>query len=239
MEPLKNIQLIICDVDDTLVVARSTVFYAQYGRCVERAIAKYFGVALPVAVCIANAFRADGEGAERALFSGDITRVVAEAQRRAPNYSMLYDAMSALNPEGEFTHRAATQQSIEQLARKGVKVIALTSSPTTLSKKILEASGYTLASFADIIGYERESGPPKMVDGAAVFRAIAHKHGVAMSEVMAIGDKPEFDVLPAVAAGATGCVIDTSVEDVVMRDGILYTADINNVFKRIQENGAL
>ncbi|QQS22345.1 hypothetical protein IPM09_02260 [Candidatus Saccharibacteria bacterium] len=203
----KDVELIICDVDDTLVRATGKDFYKQYGLAVERAIAEYFHISIPKAEKVANQFRQHGVGAEQALFTGDISIYLPRQKPLIPNFTILHQHMTQLDPKGYFSDQHHVSDLIRALAKKHIKTVALTSSPTSLSGRILLASNYKIDDFAMLIGYESDAHPPKATRDGRIFEIITKKMKIPLNKTLVIGDKPSVDIEPAVQRGALGCLI--------------------------------
>lgn len=209
----KALKVIVFDVDDTLVHASDPSFYKNYALCVENAIAQYFAISLDMARTVATKIRSNGLGAEQALFTGDISAYLDGASPKQPDFELLHTAMSNLNPKGKFFDRSEESHLLNVLRHTGLRVIALTSSPVELAEKILRESGYKMDNFDELIGYTPDNSPPKMRDnGVAVFSAIVKKYKISPDELLAVGDKYEYDVRPAEMLGAHGFVVPRDVE---------------------------
>jgi len=208
---LGRVRLLIADVDNTLVFARDRSFYRQYSAKVEEAIAARFFLTAAKAQEVASFYRQTYGGGELALFKGDVGVHFPDVPSHEPDVSTLYDRMITIDPAGEFEPQPGIRSRLQRLRTVGVKVVALTSSPDVLSRTILAESGYNPdADFDAFHGYTREAGPPKILGAMATFQNIAADFSNAPHEVIAVGDMPDYDVLPAMELGMAGCWIDAA-----------------------------
>lgn len=219
-EQSRGIDLIITDVDDTLVFQSEPGFYQQYPMCVDRATADYFGFSLDEAREANDYWRSRGIGGEHTLFGGDVYRDGKIITSRTPDYRTLYDHMSKLDPSGRFVDMSHVDALIRSVRALGVKVVAVTSSPRVLSQAILTSSGYRSGAFDGFISYERDKGPPKLVAPVQLFSRVIDSFGTTPTRSLAIGDKYRYDVAPAVSLGAIGCIVG-QIEDSDIPSGTL------------------
>lgn len=209
-QALSRLELAVFDVDNTIAFARDPAFYDQYGTAVETAISHHYGVNRTNAQAVANYYRTVYGGGEQALFLGNAHRHFKNLPVRGMDLHLLYDQLVQIDPTGMFIPQPAVNASIQSLRERGMKVVALTSSPEPLSRRILQASGYDpVRDFDDFIGYTRDGGPPKMFEDKQIFAEIASMYGTAHEHTIAIGDSLRHDVNPALEIGMMACLLTT------------------------------
>lgn len=229
-DPAPGIDAVIFDVDNTLAIPKDPQFYKKYGLAVENAIAKHLEIDLDRAEQIAQFYRNTYGGGEHALFSSTIQAHFPEFSMRSPNFDLLYDEMSQIDPSAEFEQDRALRRLLRVLRHRGKIVVALTDSPEDLSRRILSAVGLEPEKDFDLyLPYTRENGPLKIVGGLNTFRGIADSIGVPPARILSIGDSFEKDIKPAVELGMSTCLISPQV--VENYKGV----QASNVFKAFEE----
>jgi FMN phosphatase YigB (HAD superfamily) len=207
---LAELELAVFDVDNTLVFANDPDFYQQYGTAVEAAIGQHYGVDRAQATKVANYYRRTYGGGEQALFQGNAHRHFPQLPLREKNLHLLYDELIQIDPTGNFTPQPVINAGIQALRADGLKIVALTSSPEPLSRRILEESGYDpVRDFDDFIAYTRDGGPPKMFKDKHIFTEITNDHSLVPEHVIAVGDSLQHDVVPALELGMMACLLAT------------------------------
>lgn len=208
---LPNIDVVVLDIDNTLALPKDPSFYTQYAEAVDVAVSRYLGISPEAAKHVANFYRQHYGGGEQALFSGTIGSYFPEYGSPEPDYKLLYEAMTTIDPENHFVDSALTVGLVKLLRQKGKKIVGLTDAPEELSRQVLSECGLDPDVDFDLyISYQSESGPPKMVQGEAIFRDIAERFEVEPSRVLSVGDNLETDIVPAQKAGLKTCLISES-----------------------------
>jgi len=212
---LSRVKAVIFDVDHTLAFAKDVSFFAQFGEMVEKAVRDYFDITPEQTGKVIQFYRDQYGGGEQALFMGNIHLHFPELGLKEPNWEILYDLLVQINPEGAFEQQEQLQKLIARLRSLRIKVVALTSSPDQLSKKILKESGYDPEKDFDLfIAYTRLGGPPKKLKHLKIFNQVAEDLNTNPDEIIAIGDSLSQDVMPAIELGMMGCLLtDSDIDD--------------------------
>ncbi|MEK7517483.1 MAG: HAD family hydrolase [Patescibacteria group bacterium] len=209
-----DVDVVIFDIDKTLVKPRDEGFYAQYVQAVNRAVASYLDVSLERATEIANFYRQHFGGGERALFDGNLSTYFPELTGQEPNYSILYEEMCKIDPTNQFDSHSEVRESIQRLRSTGKKVVALTDSPEDLSKRVLKEAGLDPDTDFDLyLAYRPNQGPHKLMRSKEVFREVAEYFGIAPEKVLSIGDSYATDIQPAEALGMKTCFVSEKKVD--------------------------
>lgn len=206
---LEGIEAVIFDIDDTLISPKSMEFYKLFSEAVNRAIAKRYSVSYERAKEIADYFRAHPRygGGEHALFSA-IGEHFPEFVGFNPNFDILYEEMSAIDPKGFYNDHADVVQKLLSLRKKGIKVIGFTDAPEELSRKMLKEAGLDPALVFDMyIAGSREEGPHKLLRGEQKYSEIASSLGIPPDGILAIGDSIAKDIEPPKKLGMKTCYI--------------------------------
>jgi FMN phosphatase YigB (HAD superfamily) len=213
-QSLSGIELVIFDIDNTLVFADDESFYDQYGAAVERAVAAHYGVDLSEAAQITADYRMRHGGGEQALFRGDVHISYPHIAEQPADTSILFDELCLIDPTGRFAQQAAMRAGVATLREDGIKTVALTSSPEPLSRRILAEAGFDPdQDFDAYVTYGRNELPPKMDSSRQIFAEIAEQFKVEHGHVLATGDSLRHDVLPAQELGMLACLIGPEVPD--------------------------
>lgn len=214
-ELLPGIKLVIADVDDTLVIPKDPNFYKQYSRAVESGIARFLDCNLDRAIEIAEYYRKHFNGAQYALFHGSIAQHFPEFGERQPNFDVIYDEMCKIDPSNCFVKAVGAAKLLEKLNDQGVIVVGLTSSPVDLLRRILSEAGIDpQMHFRELIGYTRESGPPKMILKEKIFARILEKYLAEPHEVLSVGDNYSYEIAIPLHLGMKVALIGQSSPDV-------------------------
>jgi FMN phosphatase YigB (HAD superfamily) len=187
---MKNLKLIIFDIDNTLVYGPCVYqYYAQYPSLLEKTLADYLGITLDEAKHIADNHRQrfNGRG-ERAFetYSSDGTH--------------WYNAICTLDPVPYIPSMHDAQEVLNNLRDKGYTLGAITDGPTKQSHKILNAACIDVSMFDFLIGWERGSLVPKG-GRSDIFTSVMHERGLDASEILMVGDSLETDIIPAYRVG--------------------------------------
>lgn len=192
---LSGIKLVIADIDDTVVVPKDKAFFKKYSDAVDDAIAIFFECDEASSKAIADFYRKNYGGGQYALFHGTSHNHFPEYGEKEPNFSVLYDAICEIDPTGQFIQNPEVASLLKTLKAQGVIVVGLTSSPSDLSRRILNDSGIDPDThFEELIAYTRESGPPKMVLKEKIFEKILEKYRVKPEEVLSVGDNFNYEI---------------------------------------------
>ncbi|OGM11766.1 hypothetical protein A2Z22_04295 [Candidatus Woesebacteria bacterium RBG_16_34_12] len=211
---LPGIDLVILDVDNTLVNPRNSGFYKKYSEAVNSAVSIYLNVSLEEGIKIADFYRKYYGGGERALFADNLDQHFPQYGKRDVNFDLLYNTMCTIDPIGQFDRDEITPEFLNLLRRQGKKVVALTDSPEDLSRKILKEVGIDPNLQFDLyITYTREKGPQKILLGKDIFAKIAKNFGIPPSRVLSIGDTLKSDIDPAEQLGMKVCLISPRTKD--------------------------
>jgi len=210
LQALSTVRLAIFDIDDTLAFPRDpAAFYAHYSDAVVQAIAEQYDVNAARAREVADVYRMHHSGGEQALFRGDAHRYFDDLSAQPGGHALLYDHMVRIDPVGHFDQQPEIRSGLQWVRAAGIAVVALTSSPDMLSRRILAESGYDPdTDFDRYYTYTREGGPDKKLNPHAAFTRIAEECGVEPEQVIAIGDNMRQDVQPALDAGMQGCLLN-------------------------------
>lgn len=203
-----DIDVVVFDIDNTVVKPRDEGFYIQYYQAVNRAVASYLGVSLERATEIANFYRQHFGGGERALFDGNLSTHFPEFARREPNFGILYEEMCKIDPTNQFHSHSEIRESIQRLRASGKKVVVLTDSPEDLSRRVLKEAGLDPdADFDLYLAYSPDQGPHKLIRPKEIFTQIVEYFGVATERVLSVGDSYTTDIQPAEELGMKTCLI--------------------------------
>jgi len=230
---LPNIDVVVLDIDNTLIRPKNQDFYEQYSEAVNLAIANYLGVNLEEATKVADFFRENFGGGEQALFSGAVGDYFPQYGNPSPDFELLYDAMSQIKIDGQFGDDGLSAKLVKLLRAKGKKVVAMTDSPESLSRQTLKACGFDPDSDFDLyVPYTKESGPPKIVQADEAFKSIADYFEVDPNRVLSVGDSLTRDIVPAERSGMKTCLV--SQYDVPGYEGLQVTnlADTFRTYRR-------
>lgn len=196
----EDVDVIILDVDDTLVHSKDPDFYRQYSLAVDRAVAKYYGISMRQGKKKADYYRRLFGGGEMALLNGGMEAIC-----------VLYDEMCAINPSQKFERDNSIKDALQMLRSQGKKVVLLTDSPEGLSRRILAEAGFNPEEDFDMyMPFTREYGPRKMMQSQKVFATIAKYFRVPVEKVISIGDSVKTDIEPAQALGMKTCLVDST-----------------------------
>ncbi len=205
-DSLPGIDLVIFDIDNTLVYPDNPHFYQNYSDAVERAIAKYLDIPHESALKVANFYREHYGGGEFAL-AGMIGEHFPQFGERVPNFSILYEEMCKIDPTSRFARNEKIIQLLKLLHLQNKKIVGLTDSPEELSVRILKQVGIDpQKDFDAYIAYRKEIGPPKMIQNGKIFKEIAVNFGISPERIISIGDSIK-DVTPSERIGMKTCLI--------------------------------
>lgn len=211
---LPDIDLVILDIDNTLVKPADPDFYKRYGEAVNMATSDYLGVSLDEGTRVADFYRQNFGGGESALFSGTIGRFFPEYGERQPNLELLYDRMCAIDPTGEFRNDGVTAKLISLLHSQGKKVVAITDSPEGLSRKILADTGIDPDQDFDLyLPYTPGQGPLKILLRGKIFERVASYFNIPLERTISIGDSYRSDIEPAEQLGIKTCLVSPQTKD--------------------------
>jgi len=231
---LPGIDLVILDIDNTLVRPKDPNFYEKYSEAVNTAVSSYLGVSLEEGTRIADFYRQNFGGGEIALFSGTVGQFFPEYGERQPNLELLYDAMCSIDPSGQFASDGITVELIRLLRSQGKKVVAITDSPEGLSKKILADAGIDPDQDFDLyLPYKREIGPLKILLGGEIFSIVADRFGIPYKRTISVGDSLRFDIRPAEQLGMSACLVSLQLRDDYSG---LQVKNFYNVFEAYRNN---
>ncbi|MCL4353262.1 HAD family hydrolase, partial [Patescibacteria group bacterium] len=204
----KDVDLVILDIDDTLVTSNDPTFYKQYSYAVDRATARYLGVSNERGKEIADFYRKQfGDGA-LAILSGTIPRYFPEFSRTDIDVSVIYDEMNTINPTGKIESSVEAIELIQRIRDQGKRLVAVTDSPEELSRKILVEAGIDPDTiFDEYIPFRRKVGPLKMLQGGKIFSDVAEFYRISPSRILSVGDRPSKDLLPAQRLGMKTCSV--------------------------------
>jgi FMN phosphatase YigB (HAD superfamily) len=207
---LPDIDLVILDIDNTLVKPIDPNFYKQYGESVNMATSDYLGVSLDEGKRVADYYRQNFGGGEMALFSGTIGRFFPEYGERQPNLELLYDRMCSIDSTGQFRDDGITAKLISLLRSQGKKVVAITDSPEGLSRRILAETGIDPDQDFDLyLPYKPDQGPLKIVQRGKIFERVANYFSIQPERSISIGDSYRSDIEPAEQLGMKACLISS------------------------------
>lgn len=211
---LPDIDLVILDIDNTLVRPVDPDFYRKYGEAVNMATSNYLGVSLDEGKRIADFYRQNYGGGEMALFSGTIGRFFPEYGELEPNLELLYDTMCAIDHIGQFENDGVTAALIRLLRSQGKKVVAITDSPEDLSRRTLVDAGINPDQDFDLyLPYTRERGPLKILQRGQIFSRVAEHFNVPPGRTLSVGDSLRSDIQPAEQLGMKVCLVSTQARD--------------------------
>ncbi|HSD56392.1 MAG TPA: HAD family hydrolase [Candidatus Saccharimonadales bacterium] len=207
-DALGDIELVVFDIDNTLVFANDPAFYDQYGQAVERAVASHYQVSPEVAAHITDTYRSDFGGGEQALFRDDVHLRYPNVTARGANSALLFEELCRIEPTGHFAKQEAMREGVIGLRSLGLKTVALTSSPEPLSRKILAEAGFDPdEDFDAYLTYGPDELPPKMDPTRSIFAEVAQEFGAEHNHVLAVGDSLRHDITPAQQLGMLVCLI--------------------------------
>lgn len=205
---LPEVDLVILDIDGTLVKPKDPNFYRQYSEAVNISVSNYLGVPLEEGTRVADFYRQYFGGGEMALFSGTIGRFFPEYGEHESNLELLYDTMCAIDASGQFEKDGITTTLIRLLRSQGKKVVAITDSPEGLSRRILADAGINPDQDFDLyLPYTKEQGPLKIVQRGEIFSRVADHFEVSPDRVISIGDSYRSDIQPAEDLGMKTCLV--------------------------------
>lgn len=232
-ESFADIDLIITDVDSTLVYPSDPEFFTYFRGALHAAMAEYFGISLERTEEISAYFRREHGGAEVSIFRGITHEHFPDVPVLPPDYEMVYREMSKIDPSGYFQPADEMKEAVARVRQAGIKVAALTDSPDILSRNVLAASGFVPEEDFDAFhAYTRELGPHKKVRADLIFSEIAAEFGAPHHRVLAIGDSLKADIIPARSVHMRTVLI--SPEPVVGYEGTQRTSAVD-VFNAIRE----
>ena len=205
---LPGINLVILDIDNTLVKPIRPDFYRKYSEAVNAATADYLGVSLEEGTRVADFYRQNFGGGEMALFSGTIGQFFPEYGEKQPDFELLYDAMCSIDPAGQFKADGISAALIRLLRTQGKKVVAITDSPKDLSRRILKCAGIDPDQDFDLyLAYTKEEGPPKILQKEKIFAQIANSFKIPPDRTLSVGDNYKSDIQPAEQLGMKTCLV--------------------------------
>lgn len=211
-DALPGIDLVILDIDNTLVKPSDPEFYRKYGEAVNIATSDYLGVSPDEGKRIANFYRQKFGGGEMALFSGTIGYFFPEYGECTPNFDLLYNRMCAIDPTGQFTNDGVTPQLINLLRTQVKRIVAITDSPEGLSRRVLADAGIDPDKNFDMyLPYIPEQGPLKIVQRGKIFERVASHFNVPLERTMSIGDSYRSDIEPAEQLGMKTCLVSSHI----------------------------
>lgn len=211
---LPDIDLVILDIDNTLVKPIDPNFYKKYSEAVNISVSKYLSVSLEEGTKVANFYRSTSSGGEVALFSGSIGKYFPEYGDHEPNLELLYDEMCKIDPSGQFVKNDIGKGLLQLLRSQGKIVVALTDSPEGLSREVLEESGIDPNRDFDLyLPYTKENGPLKILQKDKIFSHIANRFGIDPERILSIGDTFRSDIYPAQQLGMKTCLISSQSQD--------------------------
>lgn len=211
---LPGIDLVILDIDNTLVKPVDPEFYRKYGEAVNMAVSDYLGVSPDEGKRIADFYRQNFGGGEMALFSGTIGQFFPAHGEYPPNLALLYDRMCAIDPTDQFKNDGITSKLINLLRSQGKKVAAITDSPEGLSRRILADAGIDPNQDLDLyLPYTPDQGPLKILQGGKIFERVASHFNVPLERTISIGDSYRSDIEPAEKLGMKTCLISSQIKD--------------------------
>ena len=211
---LPGVDLVILDIDNTLVKPIDPDFYKQYGEAANMATSDYLGVSLDEGTRVADFYRQNFGGGEMALFSGTIGQFFPEYGDCPPNLELLYDRMCAIDPTGQFNNDGITSLLIDLLRSQGKKVVAITDSPEALSRRILSETGIDPDRDFDLyLPYTLNQGPLKILQRDQIFREVANHFNVPPHRTISIGDSYKSDIEPAEKLGMKVCLVSPKTLD--------------------------
>lgn len=197
-----GVEIVIADIDNTLVRPKKGDFYLKYSYAVDIAVSKYLDVGLNEGTIVADFYRKRYGGGEHALFLGNIPDYFPSYKKTEINYDLLYDEMIKINPVDEFGIQTNTIELLAKIKELNIKIVALTDSPEDLSRRILDDSGINPGKdFDKYIAYGRVTGPQKIIRKDDIFREIANNLEVSPNKVLSIGDSLKTDILPPAKIG--------------------------------------
>jgi FMN phosphatase YigB (HAD superfamily) len=205
---LPGIEVVILDIDNTLVKPKDHGFYDKYSHAVNAATGMYLGVSIEEGTRVADFYRQNFGGGEMALFSGNIGRFFPEYGQYEPNTEMLYELISSIDPSNQFEDDGISAKLINLLRSQGKRVVAITDSPEELSRKILTDAGIKPDDDFDLyLPYTRERGPLKILQREKVFSTVAEYFEIAPDRILSIGDTYKSDIEPAEKLGMRTCLV--------------------------------
>ena len=206
-----NVDLVIFDVDGTLILPRDTAFYKEFSFAVNRAVSRYFDVSAEQGEIIANYYRVNFGGGERALFDGTAHEHFPHLPVLDPNYAVVYEEMVQIDPTGEFDHHGEIVALLSDLRARGKKIVGLTDAPEGLSRRMLLEAGIDPDEMFDAyFAYQPESGPNKHIRKEKIFAEIADKFDIDPVRVLSVGDTYYNDIEPAVKLGMQTCLVSAN-----------------------------
>lgn len=201
-QTIEQSRLIIFDVDNTLVTPSRGDFYGQYKVAVNHAVAKYLEIDIAEATKIAEYYREHFGGGEQVLFLENVHEHFPKFNRKPKDYTILYEFLSEINPEGFFEPNNHILNFVKNLRKDKKIIVAVTDSPDTVSQKILELSDFEIQTdFDRYIAYTKKNGPPKHIKKQKVFEDILKCYNLLPNEALSIGDSYKYDILPAQEVG--------------------------------------
>lgn len=205
---LPGIDLVILDIDNTLVRPKDPSFYRKYSEAVNIAVSQYLDVSLEEGTRVADFYRENFSGGEVALFSGTVGQYFPQYGERKPNIELLYGAMCSIDPSGQFMREEMIIVLIRLLRYQGKKIVALTDSPEDLSRRVLSEAGIDPDHDFDLyLPYIKASGPLKILQGERIFLDIAERFGAQPERTLSVGDNYKLDLQPAEKLGMKTCLV--------------------------------
>lgn len=207
-DALPGIDLVILDIDNTLVKPVDPEFYRKYGEAVNMATSDYLDVSPDEGKRIADFYRQNFGGGEMALFSGTIGQFFPEHGEYPPNLGLLYNRMCAIDPCDQFKDDGITSKLISLLRSQGKKVVAITDSPEGLSRRILADAGIDPDQDFDLyLPYTPDQGPLKILQRGNIFKRVANHFSIPLERSISIGDSYLSDIEPAEQLDMKSCLI--------------------------------
>lgn len=231
---LPGIDLVILDIDNTIVKPKDPDFYKRYSKAVNTATSTYLGVSLEEGTRVADFYRQNFGGGEMALFSSTVGQFSPEYNEHQPNLDILYDMMCSIDPTGQFINDGITAKLIRLLRLQGKKVVAITDSPEGLSRRILTDTGINPDQDFDLyLPFTRETGPLKILQRGQIFSRVAEHFNVPTERILSVGDSLRSDIQPAEEIGMKVCLVSGQTRDDYSG---LQARSFDNVFEIYRSN---
>lgn len=213
---MDGVGLIVLDIDGTVAIPSAPGLGEVLRERVHSALMAELRVSHQDAVRIADHYRGTKRGGEFAFLDPRLKFKLIELSVRSfcgtaaerPCIDRLWDAFAEVDPAPYFAPAPKFVAQIQSW-RSAVKVVALTDSPAPFSRRTLEALGFNPDTDFDFFrAWERgDVGPPKRALQEEAFKFILERFDMPAERAVSIGDSPDFDILPAIAAGMKAVLI--------------------------------
>lgn len=226
----ENIDCVVIDLDNTLLIPKTTDYYTQYPKVVEDAIEDILHISHENSLKIANYYR-DNYGSADFFFADSesenvLSQLLGDGHTKLVegiNYMSLYPYFSTMEIKTYFEHNDQYVNYIKNLRRRGKKVIAFTNSPASVSSIALKSLGLDLFDDFDYVlawGHTL-SYPAKSIDLGHSLDIIKNQFEIPEHKILCIGDSLRYDIIPELENGFKACLVGATKNNL----GIIHSVE--------------